>query len=123
LILTNTTISRDSLVRKPINNSWKISEQGGLSGPPLRNQTNKLIRKVYELTSGKIIIIGVGGISNGKDAFEKISLGANLLQLYTALIYKGPNIVFDILSELSLLLEQKGFKSVDELVGKNINYD
>ncbi len=107
LVLTNTTISRDELTRKPIKNSWKIQEKGGLSGPPLKNKTNKLIRSVYELTKGKTIIIGVGGISSGKDAFEKISLGASLLQLYTSLIFKGPNVVVKILSELSALLEKR----------------
>ena len=52
-----------------------------------------------------------------------ISLGANLLQLYTSLIYKGPNVVFEILNELSLLLEKKGFENISELVGKNVSYE
>ncbi len=123
LICTNTTISRENLSKKPIKNSWKRSEIGGLSGPPLRDKTNKLIKKVYKLTKGKITIIGVGGVSNGKEAFEKISLGANLIQLYTALIYKGPGVVFEILKELSFLIEKKGLKNVDGLVGKNISCD
>lgn len=123
LILTNTTISRESLTQKPIKNSWKIYEKGGLSGTPLKNQANKLIRSVYELTNGKIVIIGVGGISSGKDAFEKISLGASLLQLYTSLVYRGPNIVVQILSELSVLLEKKGLQNINDLVGKNISYE
>ena len=62
-------------------------------------------------------------MSNGKEAFEKISLGANLIQLYTALIYKGPGVVFEILKELSFLIEKKGLKNVDGLVGKNISCD
>ena len=56
------------------------------SGPPLRYKANELIKKVYEFTEGKITIIGVGGSQMGKDAFEKISLGASLIQLYTSLI-------------------------------------
>ena len=76
LILTNTTISRQNLYSKPIKNSWKIDETGGLSGPPLRGLSNKIINRVYKKTKGKIILIGVGGVSSGKDAFEKISLGA-----------------------------------------------
>jgi len=123
LILTNTTIFRDMMLSKPVRNSWKIYEEGGLSGPPLRNISNELIRKVFELTNGKIIIIGVGGVSSGKDAFEKISLGASLIQLYTSLIYQGPDVVSKILSELSLLLKKKGLKSVKELIGKGLSYD
>tara|TARA_B100000900_G_scaffold367731_1_gene344424 strand:- start:692 stop:1747 length:1056 start_codon:yes stop_codon:yes gene_type:complete len=123
LVLTNTTISRDSLYQKPVKDSWKLSELGGLSGSPLKEKTNLVIKRVFELTKGKIKIIGVGGISTGKDAFEKISLGASLLQLYTSLIYQGPNVVFNILSELSSCLKKKGIKNVSELVGKNISYD
>ena len=123
LILTNTTIRRDDLYKKPVKNSWKLREEGGLSGAPLRAKTNKIIRSVYELTNGKITIIGVGGISSGRDAFEKISKGANLLQLYTSLIYHGPNVVTTILSDLSCSLKRKGIKNVSDLVGKNINYD
>ena len=121
LILTNTTISRKNLQSKPLRNFWKISEEGGLSGPPLKELSNKIIKKTYKLTKGKIILIGVGGISNGRDAFEKISCGCSLLQLYTSLVYKGPNVVVNILSELSGLLKKKGIRKVEDLVGKNIN--
>ena len=107
VVLTNTTVTRDRLYKKPIKDAWKINEKGGLSGPPLSDKANKLIRNVYEIINGKIIIIGVGGVSSGKDAFQKISLGANLIQLYTSLIYSGPNVVFNILKELSELLKKK----------------
>ena len=120
LILTNTTISRKNLNSKPIKDSWKIDEAGGLSGPPLRNLSNQIIDKVYKKTKGKIIIIGVGGVSSGKDVFEKISLGCNLVQLYTSLIYQGPNLIFNILSELSFLLKKNNLKNIDSLVGANL---
>ncbi len=123
LILTNTTIQRDELYKKPVKNSWKLGEEGGLSGTPLREKTNKIIKSAYQLTDGKITIIGVGGISTGRDAFEKISMGASLLQLYTSLIYNGPNVVMNILSDLSCSLKRKGIKNITDLVGKNINYD
>ena len=123
LILTNTTIQRDELYKKPVKNSWKLGEEGGVSGTPLREKANKIIRSAYELTEGKITIIGVGGISTGRDAFEKISMGASLLQLYTSLIYRGPNVVMSILSDLSCSLKRKGIKNITDLVGKNINYD
>ena len=121
LILTNTTLSREKLESKPVRDFWKISEEGGLSGPPLKELSNEIIRKTYKLTKGKIVLIGVGGVSNGRDAFEKISCGCSLLQLYTSLVYRGPNVVVDILSELSNLLKQKGIKKVEDLVGKNID--
>ena len=123
IILTNTTISREMLYKKPMNDSWKIKEIGGLSGPPLKNLTNSIIKKAYEICKGKIKIIGVGGISNGKDAFEKISIGANALQLYTSLVYKGPNVVNDILEDLSNKIREKGLENVNDLVGKNISYE
>tara|TARA_B100000989_G_scaffold213567_1_gene162302 strand:+ start:290 stop:1345 length:1056 start_codon:yes stop_codon:yes gene_type:complete len=120
LILTNTTISRDSLKNKQISNSWKISEVGGLSGPPLFKLSNEVLEKTYKFTGGKIPLIGVGGISSGKDAFEKISLGASLIQIYTCLIYKGPNIVYQILEELSFLLKKNGFKNINDAIGHKI---
>ena len=120
LVLTNTTISRDSLKTKQISNSWKISEDGGLSGPPLFKLSNEVLEKAYKITRGKIPLIGVGGISSGKDAFEKISLGASLIQIYTCLIYKGPNVVYQILEELSLLLKQNGFKNINDAIGHKI---
>lgn len=120
LILTNTTISRDSLKNKQIRNSWKISEDGGLSGPPLFNLSNEILKKTYKITRGKVPLIGVGGISSGKDAFEKISLGASLIQIYTCLIYKGPYVVFQILEELSFLLKKHGFKNINDAVGHKL---
>ena len=112
LILTNTTIFREKLLSKPIKNSWKVDEEGGLSGPPLKDLSNQIIKKVFNKTKGKITLIGVGGVSSGKDAFEKISLGCNLVQLYTSLIYQGPNVIFKVLSELSYLLKKNNFKNV-----------
>ena len=84
IVLTNTTVRREMLYKKPISNSWKIDEIGGLSGPPLKNLTNNIIKKAYEICQGKIQIIGVGGISNGKDAFEKF-LWERMLCNYTPL--------------------------------------
>ena len=121
LILTNTTVTRRNLESRPVRDFWKISEEGGLSGPPLKGLSNKIIRKTYKLTKGKMVLIGVGGISSGRDAFEKISSGCSLLQLYTSLVFKGPNVVVNILSELSSLLKEKGIEKVGDLVGKNID--
>ncbi len=70
-----------------------------------------------------IMIIGVGGVYNGKDAFEKISLGANLVQLYTSLVFRGPNVVNDILEQLSKKLKEKKIDNVKDLIGKKISYE
>ena len=120
LIISNTTISRDSLKHKPIRDSWKIYENGGLSGPPLLDKSNQILETTYKLTNGKIPIIGVGGISSAVDAFNKIALGASLLQIYTVLIYSGPMIVIKILKGLKELLLKNGFKNVQNAVGHKV---
>ncbi len=119
LILTNTTTQRESLESRPVKNFWKISEDGGLSGTPLKKLSNQIIRKTYKLTKGKIILIGVGGVSDGRDAFEKISSGCSLVQLYTSLVYKGPNVIINILSQLSNLMRKNKIKTLEDLIGTN----
>ncbi|NQU62502.1 MAG: quinone-dependent dihydroorotate dehydrogenase [Rhodospirillales bacterium] len=112
LICTNTTIERpDNLA-----NSNK-AEQGGLSGKPLFEPSTKVLADFYRLTEGKIPLIGVGGIASGADAYTKIRAGASLVQLYTALIYKGPGLACRINRELAGLLERDGFANVADAVG------
>lgn len=72
------------------------AEAGGLSGAPLRARSTEVIRHIYRQTGGKLPIIGVGGIFNAEDAWEKITAGASLLQIYTGLVYEGPTIVKEI---------------------------
>lgn len=111
VIATNTTIMRPGIpVGEP-------ERRGGLSGAPLRERSTELIRKIYRLSSGKLPIIGVGGVFTGGDAFEKIKAGASLVQLYTGLIYRGPAAVWKIQNELAGWLKQGGYKSVKEAVG------
>jgi len=112
LIISNSTIfNRDNL--KNIN---KL-EKGGLSGKPLENKSNILINKFYHKVKNKIKIIGVGGVDSGISAFEKIINGASLIQLYTGMVYKGPNIANKISKELSDILEKKGIKNISEAIG------
>ena len=117
LIVSNTTISRVGLNNMKKKNIWKKSQSGGLSGPPLFNLSNKILKQTYRLTKGKVPIIGVGGISTSDDAFKKISLGASLLQIYTALIYQGPNVIVEILEGLEKILKKNGFNKIESAVG------
>ncbi|CAH2324011.1 dihydroorotate dehydrogenase (quinone), mitochondrial [Pelobates cultripes] len=112
LIVTNTTISRPSTLQDP-----QCCEAGGLSGAPLRDMATETIREMYTLTAGKIPIIGVGGVSCGLDALEKILAGASLVQLYTALTYQGPPVVEKVTGELKNILLEQGFSCVSEAVG------
>ena len=111
VIATNTTIERPELKSKHRNQS------GGLSGKPLRKRSTELIRNLSAELGADVPIIGVGGIFNGADAYEKIRAGASAVQIYTALIFEGPGLVRKIKAELANLLEKDGFKSVTEAVG------
>lgn len=113
LIISNTTISRPD----PVSKSSVAKETGGLSGKPLLNLSNNILKEVYLLTRGKIPLIGCGGISSGEDAYRKIRAGATLVQLYTAFAYGGPALIPQIKAELAECLERDGFKSIIEAVG------
>tara|TARA_Y100000590_G_scaffold275062_1_gene308852 strand:+ start:1173 stop:2219 length:1047 start_codon:yes stop_codon:yes gene_type:complete len=113
IILTNTTSgNRDHLV------SEKKTEKGGLSGEPLEKISTNMIKKFYKKLKGKIPIIGVGGVSSGKNAYEKIMAGASLLQLYTGFIYRGPSTARDIKKELIEILKAEGLKNIKDAIGK-----
>ncbi len=114
IIISNTTDSnRENL------SDIKKMEAGGLSGQPLKDISTNLIKKFYRLTRGKIKIIGVGGVDSGKSAFEKITAGANAVQLYTGMVYKGPGIVKDIKKELITILKKENLKNISDAVGIN----
>ncbi|NXX74447.1 PYRD dehydrogenase, partial [Urocolius indicus] len=136
LIVSNTTVSRPSSLRSP-----QRTEPGGLSGKPLRELSTQTIREMYSLTrgrgsagrgahagiaravlsrclpAGRVPIVGVGGVSSGRDALEKIRAGASLVQMYTALVYHGPMVVGAVKRELEELLREQGFNNVMEAVG------
>eukprot|EP00469_Lotharella_globosa_P001190 CAMPEP_0167793914 /NCGR_PEP_ID=MMETSP0111_2-20121227/13499_1 /TAXON_ID=91324 /ORGANISM="Lotharella globosa, Strain CCCM811" /LENGTH=479 /DNA_ID=CAMNT_0007687233 /DNA_START=1 /DNA_END=1438 /DNA_ORIENTATION=- len=118
IVISNTTIRRDfGFEHKNLN------EKGGLSGPVLREMSNQVISDFYRLTNGKIPIIGVGGVSSGKDALEKIKAGASVVQLYTGLIFGGPILVSNIKSELVALLTEQNYsheaKLLEQITGEN----
>jgi len=92
-------------------------QKGGLSGKPIEDKSNLLIYKFYKSLNGKIKIIGVGGIDSGFSAYNKFLSGADLVQLYTGMVYKGPNIVNLIKNDLAELLEKDGVKNFSEIIG------
>jgi len=112
IIVSNTTDKN----RENLKNINKL-EKGGLSGKPIEKISNEAISKFYKILKDKTKIIGVGGVSNGQDAFEKITSGATLVQLYTGMVYRGPRIASKISKELIDLLKNKGFKNVSEAIG------
>jgi len=114
IIVSNTTDkNREKL------SDIKKSEEGGLSGQPLKDLSTSLIKKFYNETDGKIQIIGVGGVDSGKTAFEKITAGADAIQLYTGMVYKGPGVVKEIKKELISILKKENLKDISEAVGIN----
>ena len=115
IILTNTTNGNRDNLRSEIK-----KEKGGLSGKPLQEISTNMIKKFYKQLNGKIPIIGVGGVDSGKSAYEKITAGASLLQLYTGFIYKGPSAAKDIKKGLIEILKAEGLNNIKEAIGKDV---
>ena len=113
IIISNTSdSSRDSL------KNIQKHQKGGLSGKPIEEKSSKLINKFYKLLNGRIKIIGCGGVDSGKSAYEKLLAGANCVQLYTGMVFRGPNVVKMIKKELKELLIADGVKNFTEIIGK-----
>lgn len=119
IIATNTTIAREGLKTQVIAQTGKSpkEEAGGISGAPLRERSTEVIRFIWQQTAGQIPIIGVGGVFTAEDAWEKITAGASLVQLYTGWIYEGPAMVSRILKGLLSKLEENGLNYISEAVG------
>ncbi len=113
VIVSNTTLARGGL-KDPAS-----AETGGLSGAPLFEPSTRILAQMYIATEGKVPLIGVGGISSGKDAYRKIRAGASLVQLYTALIYHGPALVGRIKDELRQLLVKNGCDTISQITGSD----
>ena len=119
VIATNTTIRRDRLntkILKETGNSIQ-DEAGGISGLPVKKRSTEVIRFIYQETNGKLPIIGVGGIFNGSDAWEKIIAGASILQVYTGWVYEGPWMVSNVLSGLLTKLDEQDLNNISDAVG------
>tara|TARA_Y100000591_G_scaffold302144_1_gene296966 strand:+ start:1 stop:1050 length:1050 start_codon:yes stop_codon:yes gene_type:complete len=116
VIISNTSdSSRDDLI------NMQKYQKGGLSGRPIHERSTNLISKFYKILNGRIKIIGVGGVDSGKSAHEKFLAGANYVQLYTGMVFRGPNIVNMIKKELKEILIKDGVKNFSEIIGKNSN--
>jgi dihydroorotate dehydrogenase, subfamily 2 len=112
LIVTNTTISRPAGLRSPL-----AGESGGLSGKPLAPLALETLRAFRSATGGAIPLVGVGGISNAEDAWQRIRAGASLIQLYSAMVYKGPRLARQIIDGLAQRVRAEGMTSIAEAVG------
>ena len=112
IIVSNTSeASRDKL------SNIQRYQKGGLSGKPIEEKSNILINRFYKLLKGKIKIIGVGGVDSGQTAYNKFLAGADFIQLYTGMVFKGPNIAGIIKKELKELFIRDGIKNYTEIVG------
>ncbi len=119
IIATNTTIEKASLTTKVLKETGKllVDEAGGISGAPLRDRSTAVIRYIYQTSQGQLPIIGVGGVFTADDAWEKITAGASLVQLYTGWTYRGPWTVLRILQGLLNKLEAHGLENIGEAIG------
>jgi dihydroorotate dehydrogenase len=112
LIVSNTTVARSATLTSPYS-----SETGGLSGRPLFEASTRLVARCFLRFGDRIPIVGVGGIEDGRTALAKIEAGARLIQIYTGLVYHGPQLIGEILKTLAYQLDTKGLSSISELTG------
>lgn len=113
IVVSNTTLSRDG-----VRDQSFAREAGGLSGRPLFARATRMLARVYQLTEGKLPLIGVGGIDSPEAALAKIEAGASLLQLYTGLVFEGPALIGRIKQALLGAMEQTGAESLKPLIGR-----
>jgi dihydroorotate dehydrogenase len=112
LIVSNTTIARPETLQ-----SRHRGEAGGLSGQPLFERSTAMLRQVARLSRGRLVLVGVGGVASGAQAYAKIRAGASLVQLYAGFAYAGPALIPRIKAELAALLRRDGFARVADAVG------
>jgi dihydroorotate dehydrogenase len=113
VIATNTTVTRPGLDGEPL-----ARESGGLSGRPLQSLSTHVVRRLYATLRGQVPIIGVGGILNADDAWEKMLAGAELVQIYSALIYRGPGVVRAVAEGLVRRVRESGATSLSQALAR-----
>jgi dihydroorotate dehydrogenase len=112
MIVTNTTLARPAMLKSSF-----ASQSGGLSGVPLMEPSTAILREVRRRVGDRLVLIGVGGVSSGADAYRKIRAGASLVQLYTALVYGGTGLIATVKRDLLECLVRDGFSCVADAVG------
>ena len=121
IIAINTSLNRFHLKNLKIKTGNTLEkESGGLSGLPLQQRGLEVISRLRKSTNNDLPLIGVGGISSAKSAWERIAAGASLIQIYTGWIFEGPNLVPEILDGLILQMEKHGFRNIKEAIGSEI---
>lgn len=115
IVATNTTLARPSTADARAEQIYR--ETGGLSGRPLRTRSTEVVRHLYKASRGSLPIMGVGGIFTGEDAWEKITAGASLVQIYSGMVYEGPGIVASVVQGLADRLREAGLRSIRDAVG------
>jgi len=116
-------LTRNRNLLKKTNPKSVVQYSGGVSGKPMRELSNKMIKTIYKMTKGKYPIIGVGGVFEAKDAYEKICLGASLVELATGLIYGGPGTIKNINKGLVVLLKEDGFTNISQAIGSKNKFN
>lgn len=122
IIATNTTIRRDGLKTQTVRGNPISQEAGGISGAPVRARSTEVIRAIWQQTQGSLPIVGVGGVFSAEDAWEKITAGASLVQVYTGWIYEGPTMVKRILQGLEERLARSQFETLKDAIGSAIKF-
>ncbi len=118
LVATNTTVSRPDGLKSPA-----ARQTGGLSGRPLFEMSTAALRRLYARTEGRVTLIGVGGVETAEQAYAKLRAGASLVQLYTAMVYRGPGVFAEIHAGLDALLARDGVAAPQEIVGLDAQSD
>ncbi len=112
IVATNTTTAREAV-------GVRADYPGGLSGQPLKSRAREIISQIYRHAGGALPIIGVGGVASAEDAYGHICAGANLVELYTGLIYEGPGLPTTIVDGLTALMERDGYGRIKDAVGSS----
>ena len=113
IVISNTTLARDG-----VNDETLIREAGGLSGRPLFDRATRMLARVYQITEGKLPLIGVGGIDSGETALAKVEAGASLIQLYTGLVFEGPGLIGRIKRALVAAMDDEKANTLAPLIGR-----
>lgn len=115
LIINNTTLARPDSLRSPYK-----GESGGLSGRPLATRSTEMLRIVANIAAGRLALVSCGGIEHGRDILERIRLGADLVQVYTAFAYEGPALIGRLKREMLQIMRAEGIETLDDVRGVDL---